>query len=45
MPIALQQKKKIIGIGHPQGAIKEFEELCRDFDVHVVERGPRGKVS
>jgi hypothetical protein len=46
MPIAVQQnKKKIIGIGRPQGAIKEFEELCRDFDIHVVERGPRGKVS
>jgi hypothetical protein len=31
-------------IGYPEGAVGEFEQLCKDFDVHVVERGLRAKV-
>lgn len=44
MPIALQTKRKILGVGPAEGAFEEYKALCRDYDVHMIERGPRDRV-
>ncbi|KAK8869770.1 hypothetical protein IAR55_000338 [Kwoniella newhampshirensis] len=36
-----QPRKKILGIGPAKGALAEFEQLCKDFQVHMINRGPR----
>ena len=42
--MAISSKPKILGIGPAQGALKEFEQLARDFEMHMIERGPREEV-
>lgn len=37
-------KRKILGIGPAQGALQEFQNLAQDYEVHMVDRGPRDKV-
>ncbi|WVQ78312.1 hypothetical protein IAT38_000397 [Cryptococcus sp. DSM 104549] len=44
MPVAVTQKKKILGIGPGKGALAEFEQLSKDFEVHMINRGPRAEV-
>ncbi|KAL7425268.1 hypothetical protein Q5752_000956 [Cryptotrichosporon argae] len=37
-------KRKILGIGPAEGALKEFAQLSDDYEVHMVHRGPRAAV-
>lgn len=38
-------KRKILAIGPIEGAFADYEALSRDFDVHLIDRGPRDQVS
>ncbi|WWD00667.1 hypothetical protein V866_007602 [Kwoniella sp. B9012] len=44
MAISTTNKRKILGVGPGAGAIEEFKQLCEDYEVHMVDRGPRDKV-
>lgn len=44
MSIVVSHKRKILGIGPAQGAHAEFEQLAKDYDVHMITRGVRVEV-
>ncbi|KAK8846889.1 hypothetical protein IAR55_005979 [Kwoniella newhampshirensis] len=44
MSTAAAPKPKILGVGPAQAAHEEFEQLTRDYEVHMVTRGPRAEV-
>ncbi|ORY25461.1 glycerate-and formate-dehydrogenase [Naematelia encephala] len=42
--MTVTNKRKILAVGPAQGALKEYEQLAQDYEVHMIHRGPREEV-
>ena len=38
-------RRKVLGVGLAQQAHSELAALSRDYEVHMIKRGPRDQVS